>query len=145
MMPGAWFGLLAGGSLCGLFAVMFHHYVVRISKARDWLSRGALLVDVDAAGEFARHHPRVAVNIPLENLARRAHELGENKKPLVIFAHSWRRGAQAVHELRGIGFWEVMNAAGLQTKEKLSAEAARAAEARKDADIIELAPKVSEA
>lgn len=68
-------------------------YVVRISKARSWLSRGALLVDVDTAGELARHHPRVAVNIPLEDLARRAHELGENNKPLVIFAHSWRRGA----------------------------------------------------
>jgi rhodanese-related sulfurtransferase len=114
-----------GGALCGAFALMFHHYVVRIFKARSWLSRGAVLVDVDIAGEFARHHPRVAVSVPLEALAQRAHELGERSNPVVIFAHSWSRGARAVHLLRGVGFTEVMNAAGLETKEKLDAEAAR--------------------
>lgn len=129
--PGAWLGLSAGGWVCaGVLALLFHHYVVRIRRAGSWLWRGALLVDVDAAGEFALQHPRVAVNIPLQDLARRAHELGGNNKPLVIFANSWRRGAQALHELRGIGYSEVMNAAGLRTKEKLSAEASRAAEAR---------------
>ncbi|CAN5807652.1 hypothetical protein BH11MYX4_BH11MYX4_01000 [soil metagenome] len=139
-MPGAWIGLLAGGALCSVFLAAFHHYVMRMSKARAWLSRGALLVDVDTAGEFARHHPRVAVSIPLEDLGPRAHEVGPSEQPLVVFAHSWRRGAQAVRRLRGLGYWEIMNAAGLQTKEQLSAAAARAAKAREAQDLTELAP-----
>jgi phage shock protein E len=129
-MVGAWIGILAGGALCGVFLGSFHHYVMRMSRARDWLSRGAVLVDVDTAGEFARHHPRVAVSIPLKDIARRAHELGHKDRPVVVFAHSWRHAAQAVRELRGMGYWDVMNAGGLPTKEKLSAAAARAAEAR---------------
>jgi rhodanese-related sulfurtransferase len=139
----AWIGLLMGGALCSVFALMFHHYVVRIFKARSWLSRGAVLVDVDIAGEFARHHPRVAVSVPLEQLSQQAHELGERSKPVVVFAHSWTRGARAVHALRSVGFTEVMNAAGLETKEKLDAEAARAAASRKDTELIELAPTPS--
>jgi rhodanese-related sulfurtransferase len=139
MLIGGWVGLVAGGLLCGLFALLFHYYVVRIFKARDWLTRGALLVDVDEAGEFARHHPRVAVSIPLEELARRAHELGGPKQRVVIFAHRWSRGARAAQLLRAVGFEEVMNAAGVETKEKLSAEAARVA-ARKAPEVIELAP-----
>lgn len=125
-------GLLAGGAVAGTCMAAWHHYVVRMSQAREWLARGGVLVDVDTAGEFARHHPRVAINVPLEDLARRAHELGEQGTPLVVFAHSWRRGVRATRELRGMGFWEVMNAGGLHTKEKLSAEAARAADARRE-------------
>lgn len=125
-------GLLAGGAIVGTCAAAWHHYVVRTSKARAWLARGAVLVDVDTAGEFARHHPRVAINVPLEDLSRRAHELGHKDTPIVVFAHSWTRGARATAELRGMGFWDVMNAAGLHTKERLSAEAARAADARRE-------------
>ncbi len=143
MLIGAWVGLLMGGALCALFALMFHYYVMRIFKARDWLSRGALLVDVDEAGEFARHHPRVAVSVPLDQLARRAHELGGAQRRVVIFAHRWSDGARAAQVLRAIGFGEVMNAAGVDTKEKLSAEAARAAAARNETEVIELAPSAS--
>jgi rhodanese-related sulfurtransferase len=80
-MPGAWFGILSAGTMLGLFSVIFYHGIVRFYKARDWLSkRGAVLVDVDTRGEFACAHPRVAVNIPLESLARRAHEIGGPRK-----------------------------------------------------------------
>ncbi len=144
MLIGAWVGLLVGGVLFGLSALIFHYYVVRIFKARDWLERGALLVDVDEAGEFARHHPRVAVSVPLGELARRAHELGGTQQRVVIFAHRWSRGARAAQMLRSVGFRDVMNAAGVETKEKLSAAAARAA-AGKEPEVIELAPSSPDA
>ncbi len=93
MLISAWVGFVAGGALCALFALRFHDCVIRIFEARGWLTRGALLVDDNNAGEFARHRPRVAVNIPLEELARRAHELGGTQQPVVIFAHRWIRRA----------------------------------------------------
>jgi rhodanese-related sulfurtransferase len=140
MMPSAWMGLAAAAAFCGLLAGMFHHYAVRLFKARAWLSRGAALVDVDDEGEFVRHHPRVARNIPLKDLVRRARELGERDRPVVVFAHRWRRGAVATAELQAIGFRNVMNAAGLHTREVLSAKASRGEKAEKEQDLIELAP-----
>jgi rhodanese-related sulfurtransferase len=119
---------------------LFRHYVVRVHKACALLTRGAILVDVDTAEEFARHHPRVAVNIPLEQLARRVHELGGLERPIVVFAHSWARGARAVHRHGMRGFTEVLNAAGLYTRERLSVAGLRTAEAQAPKDLAELSP-----
>ena len=121
-------GVLFGGSCVAILVALFYHYVVRISTAREWLSKGAMLVDVDSAGEFAQHHPRGAMNIPLEDLVARVNELGNKTTRVVVFGHSWRRGAKAVSTLRTAGFSETMNAAGLSTKEKLSAKAWRTEE-----------------
>lgn len=138
-MPGAMVGLLVAGALSSGLGAAFHHYVVRMSTARRLLTDGGVLVDVDTTGEFAQHHPRVAISIPLEELAARAGEIGARERPVVVFAHSWRRGARATRELRSLGFREVMNAAGLRTKEKLSLAARRAA-ALQDLGGVELAP-----
>lgn len=139
-MSGATVGFLVAAALLAAFGVLFYYYVGRIAHARAWLSRGAVLVDVDAAGEFARHHPRVAMSIPLAFLAARAHEIGGREQPIVVFAHSWMVGARAVHLLRGVGFWEVLNASGLVTKERVAAAAVEVAAARPDRCLVELAP-----
>lgn len=119
---GLWSGVVAAVIVSAGFAWGFHHYIMRLYKARAWMSRGAVLVDVDTPSEFALHHPRAAINIPLDELASRSHELGGHERPIVVFAHNWRLGAQAVHELRSSGFWEVTNAAGLVTDEQLEQE-----------------------
>jgi rhodanese-related sulfurtransferase len=139
-MVTAWVGFLVAATMIAFFAALFHHEVGRIHTAREWLSRGAILVDVDDAGEFALHHPRVAVSIPRAELARRAHELGPTSQPIVVFAHAWRRGAMAASELRSIGYWDVLNVAGVRTKEKLSAAVSRAEALRDDSGEPELAP-----
>jgi len=69
--------------------------------------------------------------LPLEVLARHAKDLGSLDRPMVVFAHSWRRGARAVHDLRALGFRTVLNAAGMRFKERLSASAQRAADAQR--------------
>jgi len=111
-MFSAWIGILSASAFLLSIAALFHHYAVRFYAAERWLSRGATLLDVDTGAEFARHHPANSFPIPLEELSRRSHELGETARPVVVFAHSWLRAARAVHELRSLGFEEVMNAAG---------------------------------
>jgi len=125
-MNGVWIGLAIGFAYVVASAILFHHYVVRVHKACDWLTRGAILLDVDSEEEFARHHPRVALNMPLEQIAQRARELGGATQPIVVFAHSFRRGLEAVTQLHRFGFLDVMNAAGLRTKERLNAVASQA-------------------
>ena len=126
-MSEAWRGILLAVAAAGILMVLFHHAVVRIYKARDWLARGAILVDVDTASEFADHHPRIAVSLPLELLVEHAGSIGERNSRIVVFAHSWWRGSKAARELRRLGFVDVFNAAGVHTKEELSMAAARAA------------------
>jgi rhodanese-related sulfurtransferase len=76
---------------------------------RRLLARGALLVDVGNPQEYAAGHLHGAVNVPSEELALRQAELGEHWRPIVTYARSHLRSAQAAQLLRGIGFHNVFN------------------------------------
>ncbi len=81
----------------------------RPAHFRRLLSRGALLVDVGDPEEYAAGHLDGAVNVPAEELAIRQGELGEHQRPIVTYARSHLRSAQAAQTLRGIGFHDVFN------------------------------------
>ena len=68
-MTEAWRGIGLAVLIAGILMAAFHHAVMRIYRARGWLARGAVLVDVDSPAEFAEHHPRIAVSFPLDTLA----------------------------------------------------------------------------
>jgi rhodanese-related sulfurtransferase len=130
-MPAALLGFAIATLIVGAIATRFHHDVIRVYEARDRLRRpGAVLLDVDSAGEFAKRHPELARNIPLAELEMRAREIGAPDTPVVVYARRWRDGANAVHVLRALGFSDVFDAAGATTKQELSAAAARAETAR---------------
>lgn len=131
-MPiGALFGFAYGAACAAILAMLFHHDVARIFEARDRLHhQGSVLLDVDCCGDFVLRHPHLAVNIPLEQLAKRAHELEPKSRSIVVYAHRWRDGMKAVQLLRSLGFHDVYDAAGVRVKEKLSAAAAHADAAR---------------
>jgi rhodanese-related sulfurtransferase len=149
-MPAALAGFAVAAFIVGVIASRFHHDVMRIFEAKDRLRHGGVLLDVDLKGDFVQRHPRLAINIPLAELARRAHELGSKNRPVVVYAHHWRTGMKAVHLLRSLGFQDVFDAAGVRVKEKLSEAAAHADAARIHRDEergipedIELAPEAS--
>jgi phage shock protein E len=78
--------------------------------AREYLRKGALLVDVRTANEFAARHLPDAVNIPLDDikeaLPRRVPDKG---KVLLLHCHSGRRSAIAERQLRGLGYTNAFN------------------------------------
>ena len=130
-----WLGLLVAAAFLGAVAALFHHAVVRYYTAKMWVkTRGAVLVDVDGENESFVHPFVGAVSIPLGSLAARAHEIGALDQPIVVCAHSWRRGARAVRALRGLGFWDVYNGAGLRQRNKFTIASARAAGVRQASD-----------
>lgn len=129
-MPAALAGFAVATFIVGVIASRFHHDVMRIFEAKDRLRHGGVLLDVDRRSDFVERHPRLAINIPLKELAKRANELGSKNKPIVIYAHRWRDGMKAVHLLRSLGFKDVFDAAGVRVKEKLSEAAAHADAAR---------------
>jgi rhodanese-related sulfurtransferase len=66
--------------------------------------RGVTVVDVRSAGEFEGGHVPGAINIPYEQMATRAAELGAKGKPVLLYCRSGRRSGIAAAELNRLGF-----------------------------------------
>lgn len=69
---------------------------------REVIARGGVLLDVRTPGEFADGHVAGALNIPVDELARRAAELPADK-PVVVYCRSGRRSAIAAELLSAQG------------------------------------------
>jgi len=72
------------------------------SAARVAVDRGALLLDVRTQGEFVGGHLAGAVNIPIDELARRVGEIADGRD-VVVYCRSGRRSAMAAEVLRARG------------------------------------------
>ena len=75
--------------------------------ARDLAARGIRVVDVRTPGEYAASHVPGAVNIPYDQIAARAAELGAPGDPVLLYCRSGRRSGLAAAELRRVGFESV--------------------------------------
>lgn len=70
-----------------------------------------ILVDVRTTGEFAGGHLPGAVNIPLDQIARRHSEIASDK-PVVVVCASGNRSRTASKKLAEAGFEKVYNLNG---------------------------------
>jgi len=84
--------------------------VVDGATAAALAASGATVVDVRTPAEFAAGHVPGAINVPFDEIARRARELGPPATPLVVYCRSGRRSAIAVEALRGLGYGKVWDA-----------------------------------
>ena len=86
--------------------------------ARRLVAAGAVVIDVRTADEYAGdHHPR-AVNIPVQDLPSRLHEVdklvaGDKTRPVVVYCAAGSRAAKAKATLDAAGYSAVVNAGGL--------------------------------
>jgi rhodanese-related sulfurtransferase len=80
-------------------------------QARALVQKGATLLDVRSAGEFASGHLEGARLIPHDEVGRRKGELPSGA-PVVVYCRSGRRSAAAATVLRGQGF-EVYDLGGM--------------------------------
>lgn len=68
-----------------------------------------VLIDVRTEGEFAQGSLPGAVNLPLDELDRRAHEVPrEGTRPLVVVCSDGERSAVAVMILRSLGIGDAV-------------------------------------
>ncbi|MFP2957349.1 rhodanese-like domain-containing protein [Myxococcus sp. 1LA] len=93
----------------GLLLVSCAHNRSAGAEAHRRVEAGATLVDVRTPEEFAAGHLPGAVNIPVEDLPHRFHELGSPEKPLVIYCRSGARSIRAERLLKERGFQDVFN------------------------------------
>jgi rhodanese-related sulfurtransferase len=73
----------------------------------------ALVLDVRDAAAYAAGHILGAKNLPLEQLEKRAAELGKHKaKPVIVACDTGTSSARAVKLLKARGFTNVVNLSG---------------------------------
>ena len=79
---------------------------------------GALVLDVRTEAEFAEGHLEGAINVPLQDLARRLIDLealvaGDRAKPIVLYCGSGERAGKAKRKLEAEGYTGTINGGGL--------------------------------
>lgn len=88
------------------------------AAAKQLIERGAVVIDVRTAEEFATGHVPSATNIPVDELGDRLPEVtkltgGDVHKPVVVYCASGHRAGKAQAQLAAAGYTQVVNGGGL--------------------------------
>jgi phage shock protein E len=96
--------------------------LVAPAAARDWLQKGAMVIDVRSEGEFQERHLPGAVNIPLgqlrEEIARRA---PDKEQPVLLHCLSGGRSGLGRRILKQGGYRHVFNLGSYGRAERILA------------------------
>lgn len=84
------------------------------SKLDEVIAKGAIIIDVRSAGEFATGHAKGAINIPLDQLESKLYKIKSYQKPLVLCCASGMRSARAKSFLAGQGIADLHDAGSWQ-------------------------------
>lgn len=77
------------------------------------IEAGAVILDVRTAAEYSGGHIEGALNIPVENLAKKTGKIGGKDTVVVVYCASGSRSSAAAGILRNAGFTGVLNAGGI--------------------------------
>jgi phage shock protein E len=86
--------------------------------ARELIAKGAVVIDVRTAEEYANEHLPRAINIPVQELPRRIAEIetlvaGDRTRPIVVYCAAGSRAAKAKAQLEAADYSHVVNGGGL--------------------------------
>jgi len=85
-------------------------------SVKDFMEKGAVIIDVRTVGEFREGHIKNSKNIPLDNIFSKVNEIKRLEKPVIVCCRSGMRSAQAASILKNNGI-DVMNGGGWQSLE----------------------------
>lgn len=107
--PTSLYGAITALVIFAIFIGTWWWYGMRATNLRRMLRTGsAVLVDIDAPREFAKHHIDGAVNVPLDELEERAPAVVPDRRVVVVYGNSEVRAARGASRLRKLGY-EVVN------------------------------------
>ncbi len=82
--------------------------------AWEMIDKGAIVIDVRTAEEFAYSHLDNAINIPFELIVKGVnHYQIDKSRPIVVYCRSGRRSGIALQELLKAGYSHTYNGGGL--------------------------------
>ena len=90
------------------------------AEAREYLKRGALVVDVRTVEEFKAKSLTNVINIPLDEVKTKFPIIVTNKSDVVLLhCRSGRRSGIAVGQLQTLGYTNVFNIGSFEKAEKI--------------------------
>ena len=93
-------------------AFLFVKRLIQISPAtaREWLSKGALVIDVRSEGEFHERHLKGAINVPLNRLGDEiARRFPNKEQAFLLHCLSGMRSGMGTTTLKKLGYQHVFN------------------------------------
>ena len=129
-LPGGWFGaiihamswtaILGVAGVLAAFVFLKQLNSVSEEAARDYLRKGAKVIDVRTKQEYTERHLPVAVNIPLGELKERIGGVAPDKETvLLLHCLSGGRSAVGAQTLKGLGYKSVFNLGSYAQAEKI--------------------------
>lgn len=76
-------------------------------------AKGAVLLDVRTAQEYAQGRIPKSQNIPLQELSRAGGVIADRNTPIFVYCLSGARSKQAVSMLKNMGYTDVTNIGGI--------------------------------
>lgn len=76
-------------------------------------TKGAVLLDVRTAGEYAEGHIENSLNLPLQNIEQAVSVIKDKNTPLFVHCRSGGRSAAATAELKRMGYTNVNDIGGI--------------------------------
>lgn len=90
------------------------------AEAREYLKRGAIVVDVRTVEEFQTKSLTNVINIPLDEVKTKFPTVVTNKSDVVLLhCRSGRRSGIAVEQLQTLGYTNVFNIGSFSKAEKI--------------------------
>ena len=84
---------------------------------KEFMDKGAVIIDVRTVGEFNDGHIKNSKNIPLDLISSKINEIKKLDKPVIVCCRSGMRSAQANSILKTNGI-ESINGGGWQSLER---------------------------
>ena len=108
------------GVAIAAFLIIKQLTVMRPDQARDWLSKGAKVIDVRSEEEFKERHLPGVVNIPLDRLRDEITRVAPSKEqPLLLHCLSGGRSGMGAAMLKKMGYRNVFNLGSYGRAEKI--------------------------
>ena len=86
-------------------------------SAKDFMAKGAVVIDVRTYEEFASGHIKGSKNIPLQIINSKVADIKKLNQPVIVCCRSGMRSAQAASLLKAQGV-EVMNGGSWERLER---------------------------
>ena len=102
------------------FLVLRRLSQVTPATAREWLNKGALVIDVRTEAEYREKHLPGTINIPLDRLGDEISRHAPDKaQPLLLHCRSGSRSSMGTHTLKKMGYESVFNVGSFGQAEKI--------------------------
>ncbi|ESU29333.1 Rhodanese-like domain-containing protein [Flavobacterium limnosediminis JC2902] len=83
-------------------------------SVKEYVAKGAVIIDVRTTGEFASGHIKGSKNIPLDTIASKIEDIKKLNKPVIACCRSGMRSAQATSILKQNGI-DTINGGGWES------------------------------